>query len=231
MIIAVNVILITKCDKEPTMAVVIEDRPTETVREEVIDQLIMNYSHGKLSYEAFERRLDEAMASDDNKVIAALAEDLELSVDKEYVETKKRDFFANVSPVDGEDIDYLVNIFGGSSRSGQWTVAKELRSVSIFGGSDIDFSEARFSHAKTTIKVFCLFGGDDIYVPENVNVVSKVFCIFGGVDNKAPSIADRNAPVIMIEGFCMFGGLDIKLKRTIKERFVAFADSMKNMFS
>jgi len=212
------------------MPVVIEDRPIETVREEVIDQLIMNYSHGRLSYDAFERRLDVAMASKDNKEIAALSADLDLNVDKEYQETKQRDFYANVSPNDNENIEHLVNIFGGSDRSGMWTVPKELRSISIFGGSNIDFSEATFSQKNTTIKVFCLFGGDNIYVPENVNVVSKAFCIFGGVSNKAPSIADRNAPTIIIEGFCIFGGLDIKLKRTIKEKFVAFADSLKNMF-
>ncbi len=42
------------------MAVNIEDRPINKVREEVIDQLIMNYSHGELSHEAFERRwIDE----------------------------------------------------------------------------------------------------------------------------------------------------------------------------
>ncbi|MDG1751696.1 MAG: DUF1707 domain-containing protein [Thalassotalea sp.] len=213
------------------MPVVIEDRPIETVREEVIDQLIMNYSHGKLSYDAFERRLDTAMASQDHKEIASLAEDLDLNVDKDYQENKQRDFYANVAPSDNENVEYLVNIFGGSDRSGAWTVPKELRSVSIFGGSNIDFSESRFSQKITTIKVFCLFGGDNIYVPEYVNVVSKAFCIFGGVTNKAPSIADRNAPTIIIEGFCMFGGLDIKLKRTIKEKFVAFADSMKNMFN
>ena len=213
------------------MPVNVEDRPIETIREEVIDQLIMNYSHGKLSYEAFERRLDVAMVSKDNQEITDLAADLDLDVDKQYQENKQRDFYANVAPNDNENVEHLVNIFGGSERSGVWTVPKELRSISIFGGSTIDFSESRFSQQYTTIKVFCLFGGDSIYVPEYVNVVSKAFCIFGGVTNKAPSIADRNAPTIIIEGFCIFGGLDIKLKRTIKEKFVAFADSMKNMFN
>jgi len=214
-----------------TMPVVIEDRPIETVREEVIDQLIMNYSHGKLSYEAFERRLDKAMESQDNQEIFELAADLELHADKSYHDNKDRSFYANVEPSDNDNVEYLVNIFGGSDRSGRWTVPKELRSVSIFGGSNIDFSESKFSHQLTTIKVFCLFGGDNIYVPEYVNVVSKAFCIFGGVNNKAPSVANRNAPTVIIEGFCIFGGLNIKLKRTIKEKFVAFADSMKSMFN
>lgn len=212
------------------MPVVIEDRPIETVREEVIDQLIMNYSHGKLSYEAFERRLDVAMASQSNQEIADLAKDLDLNVNTDYQEKKQRNFYANVSPNENDNIEYLVNIFGGSDRSGAWAVPKEIRTISIFGGCDIDFSEATFSHARTTVRVFCLFGGDDIYVPENINVVSKAFCIFGGVDNKAPSVADRNAPTIIVEGLCIFGGIDIKLKLTIKEKFVAFADSMKKMF-
>ena len=37
------------------MAVIIQDRPIEKLREEVIDQLIMNYSHGEISLEAFDR--------------------------------------------------------------------------------------------------------------------------------------------------------------------------------
>lgn len=103
--------------------------------------------------------------------------------------------------------------------------------MSIFGGCTIDFSEAVFTHQKTKIRVFCLFGGEEIYVPEHVNVVSKAFGIFGGVSNKAPSIADRSAPTIIIEGVAIFGGIDIRLKKTIKEKFVAFADSMRNMFN
>ncbi|WP_448550026.1 DUF1707 and DUF2154 domain-containing protein [Thalassotalea fusca] len=212
------------------MPVATEDRPIEVVREEVIDRLIMNYSHGKLSYEAFERRLDVAMESKDNVEIAALADDLDIEVDKEYVNTKKRDFGINYSSEPVPESDHLVNVFGGSNRSGRWTVAKEIKSISVFGGSTIDFSEAEFSTPNVTLKLFCLFGGDDIYIPENVNVVSKAFCIFGGLDNKAPSIADRNAPTITVEGLIIFGGVDIKIKKTIKEKFVEFADNLKSMF-
>ena len=158
------------------MSVKIEDRPTETVREEVIDQLVMNYSHGKLSYEAFERRLDQAMESNSNEVISALAEDLDLVVDKEYVEKKKQDFFFSCDNEETESVEHLVNIFGGSNRSGAWKVAKEIRSVSIFGGSSIDFSDVKFSKKEVKVKVFCLFGGDNIYVPEHVNVISKASC-------------------------------------------------------
>ena len=42
------------------MSVAYRDKPIELLREEVIEQLIMNYGHGELSLGAFERRLDQA---------------------------------------------------------------------------------------------------------------------------------------------------------------------------
>lgn len=213
------------------MAIVIEDRPIESVREQVIDQLIMNYSHGQISHEAFERRLDEAMAAACNKVLIALTEDLELVVDDRYRETKKQDFGTNYVPGETEDVDYMINIFSGSKRGGQWKVAKEIKMLSIFSGADLDFSDALFTHPVVRIKSFSLFSGDNIYVPENINVISKAFCVFGSIDNSAPSNADKNAPTLIVEGLAIFSGVDIKVKRTMKEKFVAFADGLKNMFS
>jgi len=213
------------------MPVAIKDRPMESVRDEVIDQLIVNYSHGKLSYEAFEARLDKAMESKNNEEIAALAEDLDIVVDQQYLNNKARDFGPYVKPNASLEADRMVNIFGGSNRSGHWKVPREMSTLTVCGGADIDFSDAEFTSEEVTIKVFCLFGGDNIYVPEGVNVVTKAFCIFGGIDNKTVSVRSINGPTIIIEGIVLFGGIDIKIKRTIKEKFVAFADSMKRMFN
>jgi hypothetical protein len=213
------------------MAVILEDRPIENVREEVIDTLIYNYSHGVISSEAFERRLDQAMASLNHQEILNLAADLEKNTDPELSSQKERQFNVNYTASDSNETDTIINILGGSSRSGQWTVPREIRVITIFGGADIDFTDAIFTTPNVTIKILCLFGGDNIYVPENVNVVSKAFCILGGIDNTAPSIASRQAPTLTIEGLVLFGGLDIKIKRTIKEKFIAFANQMKTMFN
>jgi len=213
------------------MSVVIEDRPIEAVRTEVIDQLIMNYSHGELSYQAFERRLDQAMESQCNKELVALTEDLALKVDQAYADSKKQNTTPNFVPGHTEEIETIVNIFSGSNRGGGWKVAKEIRYFSIFSGCDIDFSDAQFSQPVVRVKIFSLFSGDTIYVPESINVISKAFCIFGGIDNSAPCKSNSNAPTIIIEGVAIFSGVTIKVKRTIKEQFVNFADSLKDMFS
>ncbi|TDF39677.1 DUF1707 and DUF2154 domain-containing protein [Alteromonadaceae bacterium M269] len=216
------------------MTVKLEDRPIETVREEVIDKLIYNYSNGVISSEAFERRLDQVMASEVHQEIVDLGADLDppsSQANQEYTAQKERQFNINYGSTDSDEVDTIVSVFGGSTRSGLWTVPKEVRVFSIFGGSDIDFTDAIFNTPNVTVKVCCIFGGDNIFVPENVNVVSKAFCIMGGIDNKAPSIASRQAPTITIEGMVLFGGLDIKIKQTIKEKFVAFANQMKEMFN
>lgn len=213
------------------MSVKLEDRPIEQVREEVIDTLIYNYSHGVISSEAFERRLDQAMASQDHQTIYQLIADLEQQNDPEFSAQKERQFNVNYAAADNDEPETILNILGGSNRSGQWTVPKEIRVISILGGADIDFTDAIFTSPNVTIKLLCLFGGDNIYVPENINVVSKAFCILGGIDNTAPSLSARQAPTITVEGLVLCGGLDIKVKRTIKEKFVAFANQMKTMFN
>jgi len=40
----------------------------------------------------------------------------------------------------------------------------------------------------------------------------------------------KQAPHIRIEGFQVLGSVEVKVKRTIKEKFVAFANSLKGTF-
>src|SRR5262245_45946597 len=71
-----------------TMPVAPQDRPLASVREETIDQLIVNYGHGKLSLEAFERRLDQALDAKSADALLALTTDLPLKADKAYAKAK-----------------------------------------------------------------------------------------------------------------------------------------------
>lgn len=171
------------------------------------------------------------MASQHHQEIFDLAADLEQTKDSKFNSYKEHQFNVNYAASDNDETETIVNILGGSGRSGQWTVPREINIITIFGGADIDFTYAIFTTPNVTIKILCLFGGDNIYVPENINVVSKAFCILGGINNKAPSIASRQAPTLTIEGLVLFGGLDIKIKRTMKEKFFAFANQMKTMFN
>jgi hypothetical protein len=208
-----------------------QDRPINVLREEVIDQLTVNYGHEKLSLEAFERRLDQALASDDANELSELVADLDLKADKRYEDQKREELNLDLDYDYGvtHDIEYAINIFGGSNRSGPWNVPKEIRMLNLFGGGEIDFTEAKFTHPSVRIRMLTLFGGASIYVREDINTVSKIITIFGGSDNSAPSSRRSHSPVVIVEGLVMFGGTEIKIKRSIKEVFVDFADRIRGI--
>jgi hypothetical protein len=207
-----------------------QDKPLDALREETIDQLVMNYGHGKLSLEAFERRLDQALDAKEHEALVALTQDLDLQVDAGYIEKKKEELGIRYQRADVEDVEHIVHVFSGGERSGDWTVPREVQVFTIFGGTDIDFSDARFSAPRTRVKLLCLFGGVDIYVPEKMRTTVKAFCVFGAITNKAPASDDPNAPQLIVEGLVLFGGADIKIKRTFRERLLQFADGLRSMF-
>jgi len=212
------------------MTVKLEDRPIEQVREETIDRLIYNYSHGVISAEAFERRLDQAMKSECHNAIQELAADLEMDVDQDYTSKKDRQFTPNYAQPQDEAELSLKNVLGSLERSGQWQVPKKIKLFNILGSSTLDFTDAVFHHQNVTIELTSCLASDEIYVPENVNVVCKTFGIVSSIENKAPSVAQRQAPVITIEGKSVMSSLEIKVKRTIKEKFMALAEQMKEAF-
>ncbi len=212
------------------MPVAYQDKPIELLREEVIDQLIMNYGHGEISLTAFERRLDEAYETSDHQALQALTVDLVLEVNREYTQKKQEELGIRYVTNAPEDVDWLVDIMGGSERGGAWQVPRELRVVAIMGGGKIDFSEAQFSTQDVRIRVLCLMGGVDIKVPEGVTVYSKVVSIMGGFEQKTKAVSRAEGPRIIIEGLVLMGGVRVKVKRTRREAWRSFADEFRSYF-
>ena len=213
------------------MPVATQDRPIETVRRETIDQLILNYGHGKLSLPAFERRLEAAMDAGTHEALLELTKDLEMFTDPGYAKKKQSELGVEVAK-DLDDVDeeeWMVHVFSGSKRGSSWNVPPRIKMINVFGGCDLDFTQARFTARKTRIIVLCLFGGAKLYVPEGVRAISKAVCIFGGIDNRAPGATDPNAPTLVIEGLVLFGGVDIRLKKSFKKRYMEFAESLRGM--
>lgn len=80
----------------------------------------------------------------------------------------------------------------------------------IFGGIELDLREAKITN-DIVINATCIFGGIDIFVPDDVKIIIKSTCIFGGADNKKKNkVDDDKAHTIYINATCIFGGIDIK---------------------
>lgn len=215
-----------------TSGVTLQDRPIAQIREQVIDQLIMNYSHGVISAEAFERRLDEATNTDDHQVLVDLVADLTLVPDTAYLEQRERSFTPNYAASDNSvpQHEKVIAILSSSDYTGQWVVPSEMNVYCGLGSVELDFTDAIFQHQKIIVRVKNVLGSLNIFVPEHVNVVSNMFNIIGSSSNKAPSMGGRQAPQIIIEGYSVLGSLEIEVKRTMKEKFMAFANSFREAF-
>jgi hypothetical protein len=210
------------------------DRPIDALREETVDQLIMNYGHGKLSREAFERRLDEALDTKSHDRLLELTKDLDLKTDRQYTAQKKAELGIQLEPApptEGDDAETVINIFAGNGRKGAWHVPRIVRVFNLFGGVDLDFADAHFSSPTTCVTVFCLFGGVDVRVREGMRTLSRAVAIFGGIDNRAPSSADPNAPLLVVEGLVLFGGVDIRVRKTPREKLREFAEELRSLFA
>ena len=79
----------------------------------------------------------------------------------------------------------------------------------MFCGVKCDLRNAIIEN-DVVINTSSIFGGIDIFLPENVKVKIKSTSIFGGVDEKKRNnVEDANTHVIYINALCLFGGVDI----------------------
>jgi predicted membrane protein len=108
--------------------------------------------------------------------------------------------------------DYIneVAVLSGVDRR---IISKNFRGgkiTTMFGGADLDFSEAKLAEGRNVIT---FFGGTDIRVPKDWKIVLSITSIFGGFDDERRSSSSENideARVLEIKGVVFFGGGNLK---------------------
>lgn len=117
-----------------------------------------------------------------------------------------------------EDIDYSkedfvdsTSIFGGAKKI---VISKNFKGgdlVNIFGGTELDLSQADFT-GTSVIELTTIFGGTKLLVPSNWAVKSEAVTIFGGIEDKRRMQTITEAPekTLYIRGTVIFGGIEIK---------------------
>lgn len=112
---------------------------------------------------------------------------------------------------DDKVMDSQMAIFSGSDRVYNDEVFGGANLVAIFGGVNLDLKKAKFSK-DTVIKAFCLFGGIDIKVPEDVQVKIKSGFIFGGASDERKGNASKGKHTIYLDAAGGFGGISVSDK-------------------
>lgn len=101
------------------------------------------------------------------------------------------------------------NVFSGSNLNTSSQNFKGGSVTAVFGGADVDLRQAGLAPG-ARLDVFAAFGGVDVKVPSDWDVVVRGLPIFGGVDNKAKGPVGENAPQLEVNATVIFGGVDIK---------------------
>ncbi len=130
-----------------------------------------------------------------------------------FIFRNKRGAFANVDEVFSEQ-DFIdeVAVFGGGQKIITSRNFKGGKITTIFGGSNLDLTQARLANGISVIDVVALFGGAKIMVPRDWDIHLEVTAIFGGFSDKRivdPHIMHNPAKKLVIKGVAIFGGGEI----------------------
>ena len=125
----------------------------------------------------------------------------------------KRDNF--YSKESGSSADYIdmVNIFSGGERRIMSDNFRGGKVTAIFGGAEIDFTQAKLAPGESVLELAWIFGGASLIIPSDWNIVIDVTPILGGFSDSRKMTHGRvidPSKTLIIKGAVIFGGGEIK---------------------
>jgi predicted membrane protein len=110
-----------------------------------------------------------------------------------------------------DDIIDSTNIFSGTKKV---ILSKNFKGgdvVNIFGGCEIDLTQADMT-SPAVLEVTAIFGGATLIVPSNWAIKSEAVTIFGGIGDKRKitTLADSAPKTLVLKGTMIFGGMEIR---------------------
>jgi hypothetical protein len=179
----------------------IEVRASDAEREATVARLRDAAGEGRLSLEELAERVEAADGARTRADLASLVEDL----------PAESAMGAGVAPA--QPTGPLYGILGGDTLSGRVRLGAELRVINVLGGADLDLTDAVLTAGEVTIRVFSLWGGSNIHVPDGVHVEHHGVGILGWDKVEPPSEGGEpppGAPVVRVRSVSIMGGTDIR---------------------
>jgi predicted membrane protein len=112
----------------------------------------------------------------------------------------------------GNDFIDVVNIFSGCEKKIMSENFRGGKITSVFGGGEIDLTQAKLAPGVSELEVVCVFGGVEIIVPSDWNIKVEVTPVLGGFD-ESQAVSNKivdTSKLLRITGTVVFGGGEIK---------------------
>ena len=176
----------------------VELRISDADRERTVALLGEHHAVGRLTYDEFVERMDQAYEARTGAELDRLTADLP----------------AAPSPPRDRKRRWVVSIMGGTSRTEQ--VADEHVVLDVMGGSDLDLRHATFPSGEAKVTAIAIMGGSEIWVPDGARVELSGFALMGGNDNRvAPG---GTGPLIRVRAWSLMGGIDVRTGTRRRDR-------------
>ena len=107
----------------------------------------------------------------------------------------------------------IKNIFSGGKQKVPPTEFKGGKISNIFGGTELDLTQATLAPGTNVLEIECIFGGVSLIVPTDWVITIQVNAVMGGFADKRTIIKNTNETSnseLIIKGSAIFGGGDVK---------------------
>ncbi len=182
-------------------------RISDADRHRVAELLREAAGEGRIDMDELDERLEAAYDAKTYADLVPLTADLPLGA-RPHLPAERRP--ADLSPA--PRYDNSVAIMGGTRRRGVWEVGASHTAFALMGGVDIDLREARFTSRETVINAYAIWGGIDIYVNAQTQVIVDGVGIMGGFEQSRDRVEQElgpDSPVVRVTGFALMAGITV----------------------
>jgi len=105
----------------------------------------------------------------------------------------------------------ISQVFAGTSRRVESQDFKGGKAEVVFGSAEIDLRGARLSGGQAALDLSAVFGGIEVRVPRDWEVVLEGSPVLGSIEtHKSPVPATGKTATLTVRGSAVFGSIDVK---------------------
>jgi hypothetical protein len=184
-------------------------RAADTDRDQAAEVLRTAAAEGRITFEELDERVSQVYAAKTFADLQAITRDLPGPGVTPPVPAPRPAAQPSVTP-GATGPSASVAIMCAARRAGPWVVPPTYHAVAIMGGVELDLRQATFAAEEVTIRAFCLMGGINITVPEQVAVDVAGMGLMGGFDPAASVPGTPGAPRVRVVGCACMGGVTVR---------------------
>ncbi len=119
--------------------------------------------------------------------------------------------FGSKAPAIKDDDLGAFAVFSGLKRRFDSETFRGGKATAIFGGMDLDLTQTKLADNQATVELTAIFGGINLFVPREWQVIVDSSSILGAVEEKhRPAPADTVQATLYVKATAILGGIDIK---------------------